>query len=66
MNPYTQVLTDEASGLQYINPKWEAWEEGKKEGRREVVDFIEQYEWTETWLAWQEQKTQWFKEDKCK
>jgi hypothetical protein len=40
MNPYTQFLTDEASGLQYINPKWEAWEEGKREGRREGLELM--------------------------
>jgi hypothetical protein len=42
MNPYTQFLTDEASGLEYINPKWEVWEEGKREGRREVVEWVDQ------------------------
>jgi hypothetical protein len=62
MNPYTQFLTDEASGLQYINPRWEAWEEGKKEGRREVVETAENYLLPHIHCApfeWKEQKARW-------
>jgi hypothetical protein len=56
MNPYTQFLTDEASGVEYTNERWEAWEAGKKsteaeafasgtlfgrqEGRREALNDV--------------------------
>jgi hypothetical protein len=84
MNPYTQFLTDEASGLKMFNPRWEAWEEGKREGennynqllatvcppeaieqfkqegRREVVEWIENH--AASWpLLLSDKVREWFK-----
>lgn len=40
MNPYTKTIVDEVSGIEVSNELYKAFEAGKKEGRREVVEWL--------------------------
>lgn len=33
--PYKKILVDEVSGIEYVNPEWIAWHEGRKIGFNE-------------------------------
>jgi hypothetical protein len=41
VNPYSKLLTDEVSGVQVPNERWEAWEEGALAERTRIVGLFD-------------------------
>ena len=39
MNPYQKTITDEVTGLEFVNDKYKAWNEGYSDGIKEVVEW---------------------------
>ncbi|MFC2072375.1 hypothetical protein ACFLUU_06695 [Chloroflexota bacterium] len=43
VNPYSKIVLDEALGIEVESKEYEVFEEGRREGAGQVVDWLEKH-----------------------
>jgi len=53
LNPHSEMITDECSGIEVTNQRYIDWEAGAKAARDEILELVkEEYPLIVTWPAW--------------